>query len=100
MSERTTEIHLGGNLRMTLAHDARTDTVRYTAGVYRRLRGSPHLAGIAIAGAEHAHLVLHPQDDAASLWIGATKFSVPLATAERIETFFQIRASRGKGATP
>lgn len=98
MSERTTEINLGGNLRMTLAHDA--SAPRYTAGIYRRLRGAPHIAGVAIAGAEHAQLVLHPKDDSGSLWIGSTKFSVPLAAAERIEDFFEIRATRAKEPTP
>lgn len=94
MTESTTELNLGGNLRMTLVHDVKA--ARYTAGVYRRLRGTAPIAGVAIAAADHAQIIAHPRDAAASLWIGATKFSVPPALVGRIEEFFGIRAVRGK----
>lgn len=98
MSERTTEIPLGGNLRMTLACDLAKP--RYLAGVYRR-RGSGvarAVTSVASAGAEHASLVL--AGATAALWIGGTRFCVPRESVARIETFFQLRATRAKETTP
>lgn len=94
MSRNSTEIALDGNLRMTLVHDDAKPS--YLVGVYRRQRPRRQIAGVAIAQSEHAHLVLQPRDDAGSLWIGATKFTVPASAVERIETFFRIRATRAK----
>lgn len=98
--ERTTQIHLGGNLRLTLASAQSSDGPRYYASVYRQIvkrygdRAVRSDETVTAALADTV-TVIKPtrRAETAVLWIGATQFVIPRAHHTTVCEFFGVTAA-------